>query len=128
VTPEHLGEERFMSIKRISPGPRFSAAVVHGDTVYVAGQTASDPSADVRGQTEQVLKKIDDLLAAAGTDKSRLLSATVYLSDIRYFDDMNAVWEAWIDKENKPTRATVEARLAAPKLLVEIVVTAALSA
>jgi enamine deaminase RidA (YjgF/YER057c/UK114 family) len=116
-----------MSIKRINPGPRFCAAVVHDNTVYVAGQTASDPSADVRGQTEQVLQKIDDLLASAGTDKSRLLSATVYLSDIRYFDEMNAVWEAWVDKDNKPTRATVEAKLASPQLLVEIVVTAALS-
>lgn len=116
-----------MAIKRLNPGPRFSAAVIHGDTVYVAGQTASDPSADVRGQTEQVLKKIDDLLAAAGTDKSKLLSATVYLSDIRYFDEMNAVWEAWVDKANLPTRATVEAKLASPKLLVEIVVTAAIA-
>lgn len=117
-----------MAIKRLNPGPRFSAAVIHGDTVYIAGQTASDPSADVRGQTEQVLKKIDDLLAAAGTDKSKLLSATVYLSDIRYFDEMNAVWEAWVDKANLPTRATVEAKLASPKLLVEIVVTAAIAA
>ncbi len=115
-----------MSIRRISPGPRFSGAVVHGDTVYVAGQTASDRSAGLRGQTEQVLQKIDGLLAVAGTDKSRLLSATVYLSDMRYFDEMNAAWEAWVDKTNLPTRATVEARLAAPQILVEIVVIAAL--
>jgi enamine deaminase RidA (YjgF/YER057c/UK114 family) len=74
------------------------------------------------------LQRIDDLLAAAGTDKSRLLSATVYLSDIRHFDEMNAAWEAWIDKTNLPTRATVEARLAAPDILVEIVVIAGLSA
>ncbi len=114
-----------MSIKRFNPGPRFSGAVVHGNTVYVAGQTAADPKADIRTQTEQVLKKIDDLLMAAGTDKSKLLSATVYLSDIRYFDDMNAVWVAWVDKNNLPTRATVEAKLASPQLLVEIVVTAA---
>jgi enamine deaminase RidA (YjgF/YER057c/UK114 family) len=93
--------------------------------VYVAGQTASDPSAGVRGQTEQVLQKIDELLAAAGTDKSTLLSATVYLSDIRGFDEMNAAWEAWVDKNNLPTRATVEAKLASARLLVEIVVTAA---
>lgn len=116
-----------MSIRRISPGPRFSGAVVHGDTVYLAGQTASDRSAGVRGQTEQVLQKIDGLLAGAGTDKSRLLSATVYLADMRYFDEMNAAWEAWVDKTNLPTRATVEARLAAPQILVEIVVIAALS-
>jgi enamine deaminase RidA (YjgF/YER057c/UK114 family) len=74
------------------------------------------------------LQRIDDLLAAAGTDKSRLLSATVYLSDIRHFDEMNTAWEAWIDKTNLPTRATVEARLAAPDILVEIVVIAGLSA
>ena len=114
-----------MSIQRISPGPRFCGAVVHDSTVYVAGQTASDTSAGVRGQTEQVLKKIDELLAAAGTDKSKLLSATVYLSDIRGFDEMNAAWVAWVDKNNLPTRATVEAKLAAAGLLVEIVVTAA---
>jgi enamine deaminase RidA (YjgF/YER057c/UK114 family) len=116
-----------MSIKRINPGPRFCAAVVHGSTVYVAGQTAPDPSAGVRGQTEQVLRRIDEQLAAAGTDKSRLLTATVYLSDIRYFDEMNAAWEAWVDKNNLPTRATVEAKLASPRLLVEIVVTASLT-
>jgi enamine deaminase RidA (YjgF/YER057c/UK114 family) len=121
-----------MSIRRINPGPRFCGAVVHGNTVYVAGQTAADPSSDppsdVRAQTARVLEKIDALLAAAGTDKSKLLAATVYLSDIRYFDEMNTAWEKWVDKSNLPTRATVEARLAAPKLLVEIVVTAALAA
>ncbi len=115
-----------MAIRRINPGPRFCGAVVHGGVVYVAGQTAADSSAGVREQTEQVLGRIDDLLAAAGTDKSRLLTATVYLSDIRYFDDMNAVWEAWVDKANLPTRATLEAKLASPKLLVEVVVTAAM--
>ena len=116
-----------MTIRRINPGPRFCGAVVHGATVYVAGQTASDRSAGVRGQTEQVLQKIDALLQSAGTDKSRLLSATVYLSDIRYFDEMNAAWDAWVDKANLPARATVEARLAAPQILVEIVVVAALA-
>jgi enamine deaminase RidA (YjgF/YER057c/UK114 family) len=115
-----------MTIKRINPGPRFCGAVVHEGTVYVAGQTAADRSAGARGQTEQVLQKIDGLLQAAGTDKSRLLSATVYLSDMRYFDEMNAAWDAWVDKENLPTRATVEARLAAPQIVVEVVVTAAL--
>jgi enamine deaminase RidA (YjgF/YER057c/UK114 family) len=118
-----------MSIKRVNPGPRFCGAVVHGNVVYVAGQTAGpDPAAGVKGQTEQVLRRIDEQLAAAGTDKSRLLTATVYLSDIRYFDEMNAVWEAWVDKSNLPTRATVEAKLASPRLLVEIVVSAALQA
>jgi enamine deaminase RidA (YjgF/YER057c/UK114 family) len=102
-----------------------SGAVVHGDTVYLAGQVASDPSAGVKGQTEQILKKIDDLLQSAGTDKSKLLSATVYLADIRGFEEMNAAWDAWVVPGSTPGRATVEARLASPKFLVEIVVIAA---
>jgi enamine deaminase RidA (YjgF/YER057c/UK114 family) len=109
-----------MSITRLAPGPRLSGAVVHGNTVYLAGQVAADPSAGVRGQTEQILKRIDELLAQAGTDKSRLLSATVYLSDIRTYDEMNAAWDAWVDRANLPARATVEARLAASRYLVEI--------
>ena len=91
-----------MSIQRIQPGKRLSAAVVHGDTVYLAGQIAGDPSADVKGQTQQILKKIDDLLAAAGTSKSKLLSATIWLADMRYFEDMNSVWDAWMDPANPP--------------------------
>jgi enamine deaminase RidA (YjgF/YER057c/UK114 family) len=102
-----------------------SAAVVHGNTVYLAGQVASDPSADVRGQTEQVLKKIDDLLATAGSSKSRLLSATVWLANMGTYNEMNAAWDAWVDPANTPARATVEARLATPKYLVEIAVIAA---
>jgi len=114
-----------MTIARHSAGPRMSGAVVHGDTVYLAGQVASDPSAGVKGQTEQVLKRIDDLLKSAGTDKSKLLSATVYLADIRGYDEMNAAWDAWVSPGNTPGRATVEARLASPKYLVEIVAIAA---
>jgi enamine deaminase RidA (YjgF/YER057c/UK114 family) len=102
-----------------------SAAVVHGNTVYLAGQVAGDPSADVRGQTEQVLKKIDDLLAAVGSSKARLLSATVWLANISTFNEMNAAWDAWVDPASAPARATVEARLASPKYLVEIAVIAA---
>src|SRR5713101_4570689 len=113
-------EESHVSIQRLQPGKRLSAAVVHGDTVYLAGQIAGDASADVKGQTQQILKKIDDLLAAAGTSKSKLLSATIWLADMRYFDDMNSVWDAWMDPANPPARATVEARLAAPKYFVEI--------
>ena len=115
-----------MTIARHSAGPRMSGAVVHGDTVYLEGQVASDPSAGVKGQTEQVLKRIDDLLKSAGTDKSKLLSATVYLADIRGYDEMNAAWDAWVSPGNTPGRATVEARLASPKYLVEIVAIAAL--
>jgi len=109
-----------MSIKRFNVGPRLSQAVVHGDTVYVAGQVSAEPSASAKGQTEQILKKFDDLLAAAGSSKSKLLSATIWLADMRYFDDMNSVWDAWMDPANPPARATVEARLAAPKYFVEI--------
>ena len=109
-----------MSTQRIQPGKRLSAAVVHGDTIYIAGQIAADAAADVKGQTQQILKKFDDLLAAAGSNKSKLLSATIWLADMRYFDDMNSVWDAWMDSASPPARATVEARLAAPKYFVEI--------
>jgi enamine deaminase RidA (YjgF/YER057c/UK114 family) len=113
-----------MSVKRLNAGPRMSGAVVNGNTVYLAGQVAE--GANVKAQTEAVLKKIDDLLGAAGTSKANLLSTVIYLSDIRTFDEMNAVWDAWVSAGNTPARATVEARLANPKYLVEIMVTAAL--
>jgi enamine deaminase RidA (YjgF/YER057c/UK114 family) len=113
-----------MSVKRHNVGPRMSAAVVHGNTVYLAGQVAE--GATVRAQTEAVLGKIDGLLRAVGSDRSKLLSATIYLADIRGFEEMNAVWDAWVDPANTPARATVEARLANAKYLVEISVTAAL--
>lgn len=113
-----------MSITRHKVGPRLSQAVVHGDTVYVAGQVADDPSAPVKGQTEQILRKIDALLAAAGSDKSKLLSATVWVANMGSYDEMNAAWDAWVDPANTPARATVEARLARPQYLVEIAVIA----
>jgi enamine deaminase RidA (YjgF/YER057c/UK114 family) len=112
-----------MSVKRINAGPRMSGAVVNGNTVYLAGQVAE--GATVKAQTEAILKKIDDLLSAAGSSKANLLSTVIYLSDIRTFDEMNAVWDAWVSPGNTPARATVEARLANPKYLVEIMVTAA---
>ena len=115
-----------MSIKRHGVGPRLSQAVVHGNTVYLAGMVAGDPSADAKGQTEQILKKIDETLAAVGSSKSKLLSATIYLSNMSTFADMNSVWDAWVDSSNTPARATVEARLAAPKYMVEIMAVAAL--
>ena len=114
-----------MSIARHNVGPRMSQAVVHGDTVYLAGQVASDPSAGVKVQTEQVLKKIDGLLTSVGSSKSKLLSATVWLANMGTYDEMNAAWDAWVDPANTPARATVEARLASPKYLVEIAVIAA---
>jgi enamine deaminase RidA (YjgF/YER057c/UK114 family) len=113
-----------MTIQRHQGGPRMSQAVVHEGTVYLAGQVSDAPT--VKGQTEAILGKIDGLLAAAGTDKSKLLSATIYLADIRGYDEMNSAWDAWVDPRNTPARATVEARLAAPKYLVEVAVIAAL--
>ena len=102
-----------------------SQAVVYGDTVYLAGQVADDPSADVAGQTQQILAKIDSLLAEAGTDKTRILSANIWLADISTFGEMNQVWDAWVPQGNAPARATVEAKLAAPQYRVEIGVVAA---
>jgi len=114
-----------MSIKRHQAGKLFSAAVEHDGVVYVAGQVADDLSQGVKGQTDQVLKKIDALLSAAGTSKSRILSANVWVTDIRNRDEMNAAWTAWVDPANLPARATVEAKLADPRVLVEIMVTCA---
>jgi enamine deaminase RidA (YjgF/YER057c/UK114 family) len=114
-----------MSVKRIQVGPRLSQAVVHGNTVYLAGIVAGDEPT-TKAQTEAILKKIDGLLAAAGTNKSNLLSATVYLADMKTYDQMNAAWDAWVDPVNTPARATVEAKLAQAKFLVEIMVTAAI--
>ncbi len=114
-----------MTITRLNPGPRLSGAVVHGNTVYVAGQVSAD-SPTVKGQTEAILRKIDELLAAAGSHKSKMLSANVYLASMSGYDEMNAAWDAWIDRQNTPARATVEAKLAAPKYLVEIMAVAAI--
>ncbi len=124
--PPFIGKDRVMSVKRHGVGPRLSQAVVHGDTVYLAGMVAGDPSADTKGQTEQILKKIDETLAVVGSGKSKLLSATVYLANMATYNEMNAAWDAWVDRANTPARATVEARLAAPKYLVEIMAVAAL--
>ena len=114
-----------MSIQRFNIGPRMCQVVVHNDTVYLAGQVAEDTTADAKGQTSQILNQIDELLALVGTDKSKLLSATVYLSEMAHFGALNAAWEAWIDPANPPVRATVEAKLAAPKYQVEIAIIAA---
>jgi|SRR5690554_1264523 len=114
-------------IQRIDSNERMSRVVVHNGTVYVAGVTSSDLSADVATQTRDVLRKIDGYLAQGGTDKSRLLTTQIWLKDIgRDFAAMNVVWGEWADKENMPTRATCEAKLATPEILVEIIVTAAL--
>ncbi len=114
-----------MSIERINCGTCMSSAVVHGNTVYLAGLTADDRTLDVKGQTKQILDKIDKFLAQAGTDKTKLLSANIWLTDINTWSQMNEVWDAWVAPGNTPARATVEARLAAPGLTVEIMVQAA---
>lgn len=114
-----------MSIQRIETGPRMSKAVVHGDTVYLAGIVADDTSADAAGQTRQVLKEIDRLLAAAGTDKSKLLRTNIWLADMKDFPAMNGVWDGWVSPGNTPARATVQAALATPAYKVEIMVVAA---
>lgn len=112
-------------ITRIKSGPRMSQAVIHGNTVYLAGQVASDRSADVAGQTREILATIDGLLAEAGTDKTNLLAATIYLTDMSTFKEMNAVWDAWVAPGCAPARATVGAPLASPAYKIEIVIIAA---
>lgn len=109
-------------IKRIKPGQRFCQAVVVNGVVTTAGITAA--GADTVSQTRDILAQIDALLAEAGTSKAKLISASIWLRDIAHFGQMNEVWDQWVDKDNLPVRATVESRLAAPELLVEIQVTA----
>ena len=103
--------------------PIISTTVTHGDTVYVSGVIA-DPGGDIRSQTAQVLQRIDDHLKAAGTDKSRLLTAQVWLADMATFVEHNEAWNEWVDPVNPPVRACVQAQLVHPSLLVEIMVTA----
>jgi enamine deaminase RidA (YjgF/YER057c/UK114 family) len=118
-----------MAIRRIEitqpPGPRMSRAVINGDMVYLAGLTASDPSQDVAGQTKQIVEKIDNYLKEAGTDKSKLLTANLWIKDMALFSQMNAVWNDWVDPQNPPCRACVRADMARPEILIEIMVTAA---
>ena len=115
-----------MTIQRFEVGPRMSQVVVHGNTVYLAGVVANSAKGKGVGeQTKDVLAIIDGLLAKAGTDKSKLLTATIYLTDMANFADMNAVWDAWVSSGNTPARATVQAKLAAPGYDVEIMVIAA---
>ena len=110
-----------MSIQRFETGPRMSQVVVHGDTVYLAGVVASNAKGEsVTRQTQDILSTIDGHLAKAGTDKSKLLSANIYITDMKTFGEMNAVWDAWVSPGNTPARATVEAKLADPRLKVEI--------
>ncbi len=115
-----------MSIQRIEPGKRLSQAVAYGNLVFLAGQVAMDkPGASMGEQTRNILERIDRLLAQAGTDKSRILSANIWITDMRQFDEMNRVWDAWVPEGCAPARATVESRLASPDYCVEIMCVAA---
>ena len=110
-------------VRRIEPGSRMSQAVIHGDLVWLAGQVA--PGRSVTEQTQAILARIDERLAEAGSSRSRLLQATIWLASMDDFAEMNAVWDAWIDPENPPARACGESRLATPDYRVEIIVVAA---
>jgi enamine deaminase RidA (YjgF/YER057c/UK114 family) len=115
-----------MSIKRFKTNKRMSQAVVHGGVVYTAGQVAMNaPGGSVADQTSAILAEIDSLLAEAGSDKSKLLSATIWLTSMDDFAEMNEIWDAWVVPGDTPARACVEARLAAPQFSVEIAVIAA---
>jgi len=115
-----------MTIQRLHAGARLSGAVVHNGLVYISGQVPDDGSADITVQTHQVLAKIDQLLREAGSDKSKLLWAQIFLPDMKDFGAMNAVWEKWVAPGETPARATVEAKLANAAYKVEIMATAAL--
>jgi enamine deaminase RidA (YjgF/YER057c/UK114 family) len=115
-----------MTLQRIDVGPRMSDAVVHNGVVYLAGQVASGDTPDIGGQTREVLAAIDALLAKAGSDKTRVLRAQIFLADMADFAGMNAVWDQWVAPGHTPARATVQAALARPQWKVEIVITAAL--
>ena len=114
-----------MSIKRFENGPRFCRVLTHNGTVYLSGMTANDTSGDVVEQTQLTLAKIDQYLAMAGSDKTKVLTAVIWLRDIADFERMNSVWDSWIDPTAMPVRATVEGRLAGDSYRVEIMVTAA---
>ncbi len=114
-----------MPIQRFHVGKRLSEMVVHDNTIYLAGQVADDPQADAASQVRQVLSQIDTLLAEAGSDKTKILSATIYLPSMADFPALNAGWEAWVPAGQCPARATVEAKLAAPEYKVEIQIIAA---
>ncbi|MES2296709.1 MAG: RidA family protein [Pseudomonadota bacterium] len=115
-----------MEIKRLHAGKRMSEAAIYNGTVYLAGQVAEDATQDIGGQTRSVLEQIDRLLSEAGSDKSCIVMCQIFIADLAHFAGMNEVWDAWVAPGHTPPRATVEAKLANPAWLVEIVVTAAL--
>jgi len=114
-----------MTIRRLDVGPRMSDIVIHGNTVYLAGQVGA-PGESVTSQTKAILATVEELLAKAGSDKTRILQAIIWLSDMSNFQEMNAVWDAWVPQGHTPARATGEAKLAGPEYAVEIIITAAI--
>ncbi|SFU63684.1 RidA family protein [Pseudoduganella namucuonensis] len=114
-----------MEIKRLHVGKRLSEIAIHNGTVYLAGQIADDPTQDIVGQTQQVLASVDRLLAEAGSDKTCILSTQLFITDMALFPGLNEVWDTWVAPGHTPPRATVEAKLANPACLVEVVVVAA---
>lgn len=114
-----------MKISRYQTTDRMSRVVVHGETIYLCGQVAKDDTADIKGQTATTLEKIEELLSSVGSDKTRLLSVTIYISDMTLFKAMNEVWDTWVTPGTAPARACVEAKMARPELLVEMSVIAA---
>ena len=119
--------ETNVKIQRLHVGKRLSEAAIHNGTVYLAGQIADDTAQDIGGQTREVLGHVERLLNEAGSDKTRILSCQIYIADMANFPGMNEVWDAWVVPGHTPPRATVEAKLANPACLVEIVVAAALA-
>lgn len=114
------------SIQRLLPGARLSEAVVFNGMAFLAGQVPEDTSRDAEGQTAEVLSLIDNVLAQLGTDKTRILDATIFLADLADYDAMNRAWDAWVPAGHSPARATIEAKLANPAWKVEIKIVAAL--
>lgn len=114
-----------MSIERLETGQRMSRIVKHNGTIYLCGQVAADANKDITEQTQTMLDKVEVLLEQAGSDKEHMLSATLYIRDMKDFAAMNTVWDAWVPHGHAPARACVEARMARPELLVEISVVAA---
>jgi enamine deaminase RidA (YjgF/YER057c/UK114 family) len=114
-----------MDIQRLHVGKTLSEVAIHNGTIYLAGQIADDATRDIAGQTREVLGHIDRLLAEAGSDKTRILMCQIFISDLQNFSAMNAVWNEWVADGHSPPRATVQASLAKPEWLVEMVVTAA---
>lgn len=115
-----------MTLTRIDPGPRMSEAVIKGNRIYCSGMIPEDTSLDFTGQVKQALAEIDSLLAKGGSDKTKILSAVIWLADISDFAAMNAVWDAWVVPGQTPARATVQAKLNDPKMKIEIMVVAAI--